>query len=136
MRVHIECEGISVPNDAIDAYEVIYLNALLDEFETVDLVVSWVAPNIDDVGSSANGSSDYDDYRSEADNEIDALGETVNSNRPNQHQVQARFVGVPYYGESMVIQTRSGDALSAIENCFARTRRAILRQHRLASLAS
>ena len=136
MRVHIECEDISVPGDAIDAYEVIYLNALLDEFETVDLVVSWVAPNIDDVGSSANGSSDCVDHRSQTNGEVDSTREAANSNVLNQNQVQARFVGVPYYGEPTVIETRGGDALGAIENCFARTRRAILRQHRLASLAS
>lgn len=144
MRVHIEGEDIVVPSDRVDAYEVIYLNSLLDEFETVDLVISWAPSNISDVSGSPGTSgdktnnkvSDNDESRLEAKAQAGASLEPEGSDQTQPTQVQARFVGVPYYGESTVIETRRGDALSAIESCFARTRRAILRQHRLAALAS
>jgi hypothetical protein len=41
----------------------------------------------------------------------------------------------PYVGKPMAVETRSSQATSAIEICFARARRTILREQRIAALS-
>ena len=126
MRVHIDDDSIVISRETVDAYEVIYLSSLLDEFDTVDMVLSRAPASIEDVEDEPESS----DLKTGGNTKSE---KTAKAEPPTQ--VQARFVGVPYYGDATVVETRSGDVATAIEACFARTRRAILRQHRLAALA-
>jgi hypothetical protein len=50
--------------------------------------------------------------------------------------VEAEFTATPFYGQPIQVQSSASNPKLAIETCFARARRAIIRQRKLAALAS
>lgn len=54
----------------------------------------------------------------------------------NDHTVfKAKFQSTPRAGKVIEVETKSDHAKTAIELCFARARRTILREHRIAALS-
>jgi hypothetical protein len=54
---------------------------------------------------------------------------------PRETLYHAEFKTEPYFGKPMAVETKSNQAKSAIEICFARARRTILRENRIAALS-
>lgn len=53
---------------------------------------------------------------------------------PRETLYHAELETEPYFGKPMAVETKSNQAKAAIEVCFARARRTILRERRLSEL--